>query len=236
DEANKIRDKYKPGGSGGGDDTGSDWDDDDDDDGGSSGGGYNPPPRPAYETRGIEYNGTAPGINSKISNTQVKQPPLNMDLKTKQLLAQDARIKGKSKDIITLEGKLGTGLQIKPKLLGVELELGASRYYEFAPNQELRESLEFDANIKITNQIMIGFSSKGSVDTATGKQVEGSPTAFLGIKVGDRKIGFGDIPNSSDVEADLIGLGVLTPLGGAEGNVKVNLSELGRRIKENLFK
>ncbi|MDF2548763.1 MAG: hypothetical protein K0R93_3661 [Anaerosolibacter sp.] len=89
EEANRIRDRYRPGGSGG-DDTGSDWDDDDDD------GGYSTPSRPAYETREIEYNGTSPGINPKISSVQAKQPPLNMDLKTKQLLAQDARIKGTS--------------------------------------------------------------------------------------------------------------------------------------------
>ncbi|MHB1167068.1 MAG: hypothetical protein ACYC0N_00830, partial [Carboxydocellales bacterium] len=125
--------------------------------------------------------------------------------------------------------KLGTGGQAKAKVLGVGVEIGAARYYEDMFTPTPKNTLEFNANIKITNKIFIGTTGKSSLNAFTNQQIPGSESAFLGLKVGNFKVGWGDIPNSGDITGET-GVGGFTPFGGGEVSAELNFSEAWRRL------
>jgi len=133
------------------------------------------------------------------------------------------------KDIVEIDVQFGKGVEIKAKVLGVGVEVGGARYFENMLTDTPKETLEFNLNAQVTNQLFIGLATKGSIDPATGFQIPNSQTYFLGAKVGSYQIGWGDLPNSNDFIFET-NFGGFTPFGGVNLIVDINLSEGVRRV------
>ena len=138
-------------------------------------------------------------------------------------------------DYFAINGKFGTGLEGKLKVLGVGAEVGFSHYYELGDAGITMESIEAAIGIHISNQIFLGADAKASKNAETGLPIADSETAFVGLKVGNKKLGWGDIPKSGKFILES-SIGGLTPLGGGELSLELNLTKIGKNVFDGIEK
>lgn len=132
-------------------------------------------------------------------------------------------------DIFDINSKIGNGFEGKFKLLGIGFEVGVKKYYEELLEDFPRITTEFSAHFEITNKIFIGAEAKASQNAMNGNTISGSQSGFLGVKIGDLKLGWGDIPNSGKMIAET-SIGGWTPFIGGEFTIEMDLKKLAGYI------
>lgn len=136
--------------------------------------------------------------------------------------------KEEDKPIVTFDTEFGTGLYFKAKLLGLALEIGGKRYYEFSKDTDSTENLEFSLMGQLTDEMQMGINLIGTVDATTREHIKNS--AFIGAKVGDAVLGWDSLDENEDIYVSFE-LGAYLGVGGAL-KLNINLSEWLRQRKK----
>ena len=129
--------------------------------------------------------------------------------------------KDEDKPIITIDTEFGTGLYFEASFLGLELELGGKRYYNFSKDTDATENLEFSVMGQLTDEMQIGVNLIGTIDATTREHIRNG--AFVGAKIGDAVLGWDSLDENDDIFISFE-LGAYLGVGGAL-KLNINLSE-----------
>ncbi len=129
--------------------------------------------------------------------------------------------KDEDKPVITIDTEFGTGLYFEAGLLGLELEIGGKRYYNFSKDTDTTENLEFSVMGQLTDEMQIGVNLIGTIDATTREHIKNG--AFIGAKVGDAILGWDSLDENEDIFISFE-LGAYLGVGGAL-KLNINLSE-----------
>ena len=136
--------------------------------------------------------------------------------------------KDEDKPVITIDTEFGTGLYFEASLLGLELEIGGKRYYNFSKDTDTTENLEFSVMGQLTDEMQIGVNLIGTIDATTREHIKNG--ALVGAKVGDAVLGWDSLDENEDIFISFE-LGAYLGVGGAL-KLNINLSEWLRQINK----
>ena len=128
--------------------------------------------------------------------------------------------------IISGSVEIGTGLAVGFDFLGIGVEIGGKRYYEFSPNSSPTENMQFSGEIQLTDNLSIGGSFTGILDATTKQHIQNS--GYAGIKFGNTVLGWNDLPYDDDIILSFSFQAYLVV--GFGGSVNINISELWRLV------